>query len=103
MVEQTPKDQKRDQAPRDQKREQKPAKKEGSSLFSQAVPAVVEEIVGRTGMRGEVIQVRCKVLEGRDIKRVLRRNVKGPIRINDILMLRETEIEARKLMQGRKH
>ena len=31
MVEQTPKDQKRDQAPRDQKREQKPAKKEGSS------------------------------------------------------------------------
>jgi len=83
------------------KDEGKGAKSE-SSLFTHAVPAVVEEIVGRTGMRGEVVQVRCKVLEGRDIKRVLRRNVKGPVRVNDILMLRETEIEARKLNQKRK-
>ncbi len=74
----------------------------GQVVFSFAVPARVEEVIGRTGVRGEAIQVRCKVLEGKDASKVLRRNVKGPIKVGDMLMLRETEIEARKLMQGRK-
>ena len=74
----------------------------GEINFSQAIPARVKEIVGRTGMRGEAIQVRCQILDGRDKNKTIRRNAKGPIRIGDTLMLTETEIEAQNLTHGRR-
>ena len=84
------------------KQQQTQEKKQGGTkgsekITGEAVPAVVEEIVGRTGFRGEITQVRCKVEKGRDEGRSMRRNVKGPVRIGDLLMLRETEIEARRI------
>ena len=65
-----------------------------------AVPAVVEEVVGRTGFRGEITQVKVHILAGSDKGKTLRRNIKGPVRMRDVIMLRETQIEARRIRSG---
>jgi small subunit ribosomal protein S28e len=61
------------------------------------VLAEIVKIIGRTGIYGEVMQVMCKILDGPTKGRVLRRNVRNPVREGDILELKEGEREAKPL------
>jgi len=81
--------------------EKKQAGSSGSEKLTEegAVPAIVEATLGRGGTRGEITQVKCKILQGKNRGKSMRRNVRGPVKKRDILMLRETEIEARRIMK----
>ena len=77
-------------------KQKRPPQRSGESQ-REAYAAEVIEVVGRLsgkGSTGEVTQVKCKVLDGFDKDKVIRRNVRGPVVVGDVLMLKETEMEA---------
>ena len=69
-----------------------------SHMESEPVKARVTQLLGRTGSRGGITQVKVILITGKEAdKRHLIRNVKGPVRVGDVLELMESEREARRL------
>jgi small subunit ribosomal protein S28e len=68
----------------------------------QVLAGILAEIVEvrkgvKTGMYGEIYVASCRVLEGKDKGRVIRRNILGPVRTGDIVRLTDTSREAREI------
>ena len=59
--------------------------------------AEIVEVRTKTGVCGEIYQVLCKILEGPDAGRVILRNVKGPVKKGMVIILLETEREAKEI------
>ena len=65
--------------------------------MASGTPAEVVEVVKRTGVHGEILQVLCKILDGPEKGRIKRRNVKGIIKKHDVVILLNTEQEAKEI------
>ncbi|MFB6291957.1 MAG: 30S ribosomal protein S28e [Candidatus Nanohaloarchaea archaeon] len=56
------------------------------------VLAKVVEVIGEQGHRS-VRKIRCRIIEGDEEGKILVRNVRGPIREDDVVHIKETEME----------
>jgi small subunit ribosomal protein S28e len=75
-----------------------PAQPQQQPMFSGFLAEIVEinETV-KTGIYGEIYTVSCKIMEGKDKSRIIRRNMLGPAKVGDIIRLPDTSREAREI------
>lgn len=64
---------------------------------NETIVGTVVEILGRTGSRGGVTQCRVQVIQKGRNPRLVTRNVIGPIKKKDKIILLEAEREARRM------
>ncbi len=65
-----------------------------------ATSAEIIQVMERLGVKG-VSRVRVKVLDGRDQGKILTRNVVGPIKRGDVILLKDTAMDSVASIQGR--
>ncbi|MCL5117238.1 MAG: 30S ribosomal protein S28e [Candidatus Marsarchaeota archaeon] len=71
---------------------------EAENRFQGFLAEVIEvEKRAKTGIYGEIYFIVCKILEGKDKNRIIKRNVVGPIKSGDIIRLPDTNREAREI------
>jgi small subunit ribosomal protein S28e len=59
----------------------------------EANAAEVIQVMERLGVKG-VSRVRVKVIDGRDKGKIITRNVVGPIRRGDVILLKDTAMDS---------
>ena len=62
--------------------------------------AEVIQVQGRLGVKG-VSRVRVRALDGDDRGKILTRNIMGPVRKGDIIVLKETAMDSVARLQSR--
>jgi len=79
--------------------QQKPAEQQQQKPQFAGFLAEIIEVnrATKTGISGEVYLVSCRILEGKDENRIIKRNVLGPIKAGDVIRLPDTSREAREI------
>lgn len=85
-------------APQPQQPQQPQQQQQQRAQFSGFLAEIVNvNRKAKTGIAGEIYSVSCKILDGNDRGRIIRRNVLGPIKIGDVIRLPDTSREAREI------
>jgi small subunit ribosomal protein S28e len=83
--------------PEPQQPQQNPQQQQ-KSAFEGYMAEIVDVVrTVKTGISGEIYSVSCRILEGNDRGRIIRRNVLGPIKVGDVIRLPDTSREAREI------